>query len=268
MLVGSWNVNSIKVRLEQVIVLLEKYSLDLLALQETKVRTEDFPYGAFEKLSYEVYHSGGKGKNGVAIISKIKAKEIKRGFEGLKEEREFPDAKERIFGIKVSLADLSESWFFSCYIPNGSPVNSDYYFYKLQFLWKFKEYLETYFSPDTPLIIMGDFNVAPLEIDVYEPEILEGSICFTERERKSFLSLLEIGLKDALRTKYPEKKGIFTWWDYQFGAFEKNLGIRLDHILVSQFLIERLEDIWVDKQIRALKKPSDHAPILAKFKIK
>ncbi|MCS7279539.1 MAG: exodeoxyribonuclease III [Thermodesulfobacteriaceae bacterium] len=267
MIIGSWNVNSIKVRLDQVISLLEKYSLDLLAIQETKVKTENFPYGVFEKLGYEVYHQGGKGKNGVAIISKLKAKEVKKGFEGLEERGDFPDAKERILGIKLSFSELSELWFFSCYIPNGSPVNSDYYFYKLQFLWQLKEYLETYFSKDTPLILSGDFNVAPSEIDVYEPTLLEGSICFTEKERKVFLNLLEFGLKDALRVRYPEKRGLFTWWDYQFSAFEKNLGMRLDHILITSSLIARLEEVWIDRQFRALKKPSDHAPILAKFKI-
>lgn len=265
MLIGTWNVNSIKIRREQVERFLSEKNLDILGIQETKVRTEEFPGFSFKKLGYEVYHQGGKGRNGVALLSKTKAEEIIVGFKGLKEE-DFPDAKERIIGMKVPLESLKELWIFSVYIPNGSPVNSDYYFYKLQFLWKFREFLEANFSKDTPLIIMGDFNVAPEEIDVYDPEILRENICFTERERKAFKALLDFGLVDALRFKYPNKIGIFTWWDYQFFAFNKNQGMRLDHILITEPLIDRLQDIWVEKTPRGWKKPSDHAPVLAKFK--
>lgn len=268
MLVGTWNVNSIKIRKEHVEKFLSEKNLDILAIQETKVRTEEFPSLTFKKLGYEVYHQGGKGRNGVALLSKIKAEEIIVGFKGLKEEADFfPDAKERIIGIKISIETLRELWIFSIYIPNGSPVNSDYYFYKLQFLWKFRELLEINFPKDIPLIIMGDFNVAPEEIDVYDPEILKENICFTEREKKAFKALLGFGLIDALRLKYPDKQGIFTWWDYQFFAFNKNQGMRLDHILITKPLIDKLQDIWVEKTPRSWKKPSDHAPVLAQFKI-
>jgi exodeoxyribonuclease-3 len=267
MLVGTWNINSIKIRKEQVEKLLSEKSIDILALQETKVKTEEFPTFIFKKLGYEVYHQGGKGRNGVAILSKFKAEEIITGFKGLKEEDQFPDVKERIIGVKFSSPNIKEYWVFSVYIPNGSPVNSDYYFYKLQFLWKFREFLEANFSVDHPLIIMGDFNVAPEEIDVYDPEILRENICFTERERKAFKAFLGFGLVDALRLKYPEKSGIFTWWDYQFSAFNKNQGMRLDHILITSSLIDKLENVWVEKTPRSWKKPSDHAPVLAEFKI-
>ncbi len=264
MLIGTWNINSIKMRKEHVERFLQEKSIDLLALQETKVKTEEFPGFNFKKLGYEVYHQGGKGRNGVAILSRIKAEKIIRGFENFEEES-FPDVKERILGIKIKLKDIEDLWVFSVYIPNGSPVNSDYYFYKLQFLWKFREFLEKNFTKETSLIIMGDFNVAPQEIDVYEPEILRESICFTEKERKSFFAFLEFGLIDALRMKYPDKKGIFTWWDYQFSAFKKNQGMRLDHVLITYPLKEKLKNIWVEKSPRGWTKPSDHAPILAEF---
>ena len=183
MLIGTWNVNSINMRKDHVSKFLQEFSVDVLALQETKVKTENFPGLLFKKLGYEIYHHGGKGRNGIALLSKIKAEETKIGFEGLKDADFFPDAKERILGIKISNEVLKELWIFSVYIPNGGSVNSDYYFYKLQFLWKFRDFLELYFSKDTPLIIMGDFNVAPEDMDVYDPEILKETICCTERER-------------------------------------------------------------------------------------
>ncbi len=265
MLIGTWNVNSIKMRKEHVEKLLQEKSIDILALQETKVETEKFPNLIFKKLGYEVYHYGGKGRNGVAILSKFRAEEIINGFKGLKEEDQFPDVKERIIGIKIFSEKIKELWIFSIYIPNGSPVNSDYYFYKLQFLWKFREFLEANFSRNSSLILMGDFNVAPEEIDVYDPEILRENICFTERERKAFKILLDFGLVDALRLKYSNKSGIFTWWDYQFSAFNKNQGMRLDHVLITESLVNKLQNIWVEKSARGWKKPSDHAPVLAEF---
>ncbi len=264
MLMGTWNINSINIRKEQVLKLLEQFPIDLLALQETKVNTENFPVIFFEKSSYYVYHSGGKGRNGVALISKEKAKEIKVGFEGLKDTEAFPDAKERILGINLFNEVLKELWIFSVYIPNGGSVNSDYYFYKLQFLWKLRELLELYLSKNISLVIMGDFNVAPEDKDVYDPEILKETICCTEKERKAFKALLELGLVDILRLKHPEDK-VFTWWDYQFFSFKRNLGMRLDHILVSNNLIDKIEDVWVEKGVRAWKKPSDHAPVLVRF---
>lgn len=266
MLIGTWNVNSIKVRKEQVEKLLREKSLDILGIQETKVKKEAFPEFIFQKLGYEIYHQGGKGRNGVAILSKFKAEEVIIGFKGEMEE-DFPDAKERILGIRITTNLFKTLWIFSVYIPNGSPVDSEYYFYKLQFLWKFREFLEMNFSKETPLIIMGDFNVAPEEIDVYDSEILKNHICFTEKERKTFKTFLEFGLIDVLRFKYPEKRDIFTWWDYQFSAFNKNQGMRLDHILVTAPLIDKLQDVWVEKKTRTWQKPSDHAPLLAKFEI-
>lgn len=263
LIVGTWNVNSIKIRKEQVIQLLREKDITILALQETKVRTEEFPFALFKTLGYHVYHSGGRGKNGVAILSKIEAVSSLRDFEELEKDG-LQDVKERLIGVEISYKD-QKIWIFSVYIPNGGTPESDYYYYKLKFLWKLREYLESKFLSKDNLIIMGDFNVAPLEIDVYDKDLLSGSICFTEKERKAFTELLSIGLYDTLRIKYPNKKGIFTWWDYQFSAFKKNFGMRLDHILVSSALREKIEEVWVEKSYRGRPKPSDHAPLLAKF---
>jgi len=267
MLVATWNVNSIKTRKDQVFEFLKEVSPDLLALQETKVKTEEFPYNLYQEIGYYVVHSGGKGRNGVALLTKFVPQEIKQGFEGIEGAESFPDAVERLVGIKVEISGFSTLWVFSVYVPNGGQPESDYYYYKISFFWRLKEFFEKNFSPQDHIILMGDFNVAPEEIDVYDPEILKESICFTEKERKAFKAFLGFGLVDALRLKYPEKSGIFTWWDYQFSAFNKNQGMRLDHILITSVLIDKLENVWVEKTPRSWKKPSDHAPVLAEFKI-
>lgn len=266
MIVGTWNVNSINARKEQVIKLLKEKEIDILALQETKVKTEDFPFHSFKNLGYLVYHSGGKGRNGVALLSRTEAKSVKIGLDEIGDLETLQDGRERLIGIEILYKDL-KIWIFSVYVPIGGIPESDYYYYKLKFIWNLKEYLENNFSSEDNLIIMGDFNVAPLEIDVYDKDLLAGAICFTEKERKAFFELLKIGLYDVFRIKYPDKKEIFTWWDYQFSSFKKNFGMRLDHILVSSKLVEKVEDVWVEKSYRALPKPSDHAPFLAKLKI-
>jgi len=256
MKVITWNVNSYNIRKSQILTLISEKSPDFLLLQETKTdKLEESPY---RNLGYKVYHAGGKGRNGVAIISKREAEKLFIGFEAIGEED--PQAKERILGGK-----FGELYIFSIYVPNGSPVGSDYFFYKIQFIYKLREMLEKLFTPEDLIVLGGDFNVAPEPEDVYDPILLEGQICFNERERKAFKYLLEWGLYDALRVKYPNKKGIFTWWDYQFSAFKKNLGMRLDHLLITKPLSERLREIEVDLKTRGLPKPSDHAPVIADF---
>lgn len=256
MKVITWNVNSFNIRKEQVEKLLSEKKPDFLLLQETK--TEKIPENLYKNLGYRIYHAGGKGRNGVAIITNREAERLFIGFEGLPEDD--PQARERILGGK-----FGELYLFSIYVPNGSPVGSDYFFYKIQFIYRLRELLEKLFSPKDFLLLCGDFNVAPEREDVYDPVLLEGQICFHERERKAFKNLLEWGLYDTLRVKYPDKRGIFTWWDYQFSAFKKNLGMRLDHILITEPLVKKLKDIYVDLKTRALPKPSDHAPLIADF---
>jgi len=252
----TWNVNSFNIRKPQVEGLLKAERPDFLLLQETK--TEKIPENLFKPLGYRIYHAGGKGRNGVAIITPYEAEKVFLGFEGLHEED--PQAKERLLCGK-----FGELYLFSIYVPNGSPVESDYFYYKLQFFYHLREMLEKYFTPEDKLILGGDFNVAPQALDVYDPVLLEGQICFHERERRAFRNLLEWGLYDTLRVKYPDKKGIYTWWDYQFSAFKKNLGMRLDHILITAPLKERLKEVSVDLKTRGLHKPSDHAPLIADF---
>jgi len=255
--VASWNVNSINVRKDQVLKFLEEKRPDFLLLQETKV--ERFPKESFQRLGYEVYHAGGKGRNGVAILSTEKAEDISVGFEALLSNEQ---TKERLIGCR-----FRDLYIFSVYVPNGAPVGSDYYYYKLEFLYRLREYLEKNFSPGDRIVIGGDFNVALEPEDVYDPLLFEGQICFTERERKAMSSLLDWGLVDAFRLLYPGKKRLFTWWDYQFSAFKKNLGMRLDYILTTKPLAKHIKECEVDLKTRGLPRPSDHAPIIAVFDV-
>lgn len=256
MRVITWNVNSFNIRKAYVERLFLEKKPDFLLLQETK--TENVPENLFKNLGYRIYHSGGKGRNGVAIITCQEAVEIFTGFEGLYDED--PQARERIIAGK-----FGSLYLFSIYVPNGSPVGSDYFYYKIQFIYRLREMLEKFFTPKDEILLGGDFNVAPEPEDVYDPVLLDGQICFHERERKAFKYLLEWGLFDATRVKYPNKKGIFTWWDYQFSAFKKNLGMRLDHILITEPLKERLKEVEVDLKTRSLPKSSDHAPLIVDF---
>ncbi|BAU22668.1 exodeoxyribonuclease III [Caldimicrobium thiodismutans] len=255
----TWNVNSFNVRRAQVEAFLREKSPDFLLLQETK--TEKIPEDIFSREGYIFYHAGGKGRNGVGILSKRKASRFWRGFEALADDD--PQARERLLG-----GQFGELFIFTIYVPNGSPVDSDYFYYKIQFLYRLREFLEKHFTPLDKIILAGDFNVSPEPEDVYDPQLLDGQICFHPRERKAFKYLLEWGLWDSLRLKYPDKGGIFTWWDYQFSAFKKNLGMRLDHILITTPLKDYLKDVWVDFKTRGLPKPSDHAPLIADFEDK
>lgn len=255
----TWNVNSLNARLEHVQRYLKQRSPEVLCLQETKLRTEAFPQEVLESLGYRSWHAGGPGRNGVAVLSRLEGQELFRGFPG----EEDPQAAERILAVKFRAFTV-----ISVYVPNGSPVGSDYFLYKLEFFYRLRELLERHFDPQRdPLALCGDFNVAPEPIDVYDPELLEGQICFHERERAAFRVLLEWGLHDALRLKHPGRAGLFTWWDYQFGAFKANRGMRLDHILLTNPLAQALSEVFVDREPRSWKKPSDHAPVVAVFQL-
>ena len=255
-ILGTWNVNSLRAREEHVLRYLDSRKPSVLCLQETKLRDEAFPEAVFEARGYHVLHAGGPGRNGVAILTREPATRIMRGFPGVDD----PQAPERLLG-----AEIRGLYVLSVYVPNGSPVGSDYFLYKLEFIYRLREFLETHFTPETPLALCGDFNVAPEALDVYDPELLSGQICFHERERSALRLLADWGLVDALRLKHPDEPGLFSWWDYQFGAFRANRGLRLDHIWVTRPLAERLADCFIDREPRAWEKPSDHAPVVATF---
>ncbi|NPB10038.1 MAG: exodeoxyribonuclease III [Thermodesulfobacteria bacterium] len=254
---ATWNVNSVRTRLEHLKRWLKLRAPDTVCLQETKATDEEFPYGEIEALGYHAVHAGGKGRNGVAIVSKEEPQNVTIGFPGMDD----PEAHERLIAATIRGVRVH-----SVYIPNGGSVGSDYFLYKLEFIYRLREYLEAHFDPARDLVALcGDFNVAPEEIDVYDPELLAGQLCFHERERTALKLLADWGLFDTYRLKHPDERGAFTWWDYQFGAFKANRGMRLDHIWVTKPLAERLEDVFIDREPRGWKRPSDHTPVVAVF---
>ncbi len=256
---ATWNVNSVRMRLEHLKRWLKLRAPDVVCLQETKATDQEFPFCELEEIGYYAVHAGGKGRNGVAILAKERPEDLLIGFPEVDDE----EARERLIvatvrGIRVH----------SVYIPNGGSVGSDYFLYKLEFIYRLREYFESHFDPQKDYVALcGDFNVAPEEIDVYDPELLAGQICFHERERTAIKLLKEWGFVDTYRAVHPNERGAYTWWDYQFGAFKANRGLRLDHIWVSEALASKLKDAVIDREPRSWKRPSDHTPVIAYFEL-
>ncbi|OAG28750.1 exodeoxyribonuclease III [Thermodesulfatator autotrophicus] len=256
---ATWNVNSVRMRLEHLLRWLKLRAPEVVCLQETKTTDQDFPYSEIKDLGYHAVHAGGKGRNGVAILATEEPRDVLIGFPDIDD----AEARERLIAATIKGVRVH-----SVYIPNGGSVGSDYFLYKLEFIYRLREYLENHFDPDQDfLALCGDFNVAPEEIDVYDPELLAGHICFHERERTAIKLLKDWGLVDTYRALHPDEKGAFTWWDYQFGAFKANRGMRLDHIWVSRKLAAKLKKAIIDREPRGWKRPSDHTPVIAYFEL-
>jgi exodeoxyribonuclease-3 len=258
--VCSFNVNSIKARINLVIKWLEKREkdIDVLCLQELKVRDEIFPFQAFEELGYKCAVFGQKAYNGVAICAKEEMEEMRKGFGD-----EYWDQQKRVIAVKIKDVKI-----VNVYAPHGDVRGEEKYFYKLKFYEKLLEYLDTHYRPDSPLIVVGDMNVARDDIDVYDPELLKDTIGTMPEEREAFYKLLDWGLIDAFRLLYPDKRQ-FTWWDYIGGKIWKDEGMRIDYILITPPLKDKLKNVFVDlwPRRRRRPKPSDHAPLIAEFEL-
>jgi len=254
MKIATWNVNSVRSRLPRLLPWLESRQPDVVCLQETKVIDEDFPLQEIRALGYNCLISGQKTYNGVAIISKS---EVCDPIRGLPEEIGDDDRRivaARIDGIRI----------INIYAPNGRVVGSDKYEYKLDWYRRLREYLDASLSRDDQVLICGDFNVAPEDRDVWNPDMWRGRILFSEHEKEALRHLIDWGFKDALRLHRSEG-GLFTWWDYRAGAFRRNWGLRIDHILVSEPLARRTAGVEIDREERKGEKPSDHAPVIAEI---
>lgn len=253
--IASWNVNSIRVRLPQVIAWLASAKPDILALQETKIEDANFPQAELNALGYQVIFSGQKAYNGMAIISKINT-------EGMyKELPDMEDPQKRVLGCS-----LEELRFLNLYVPNGEHPTSKKYEYKLNWLQKLNNHLQSEIKQFSKMVIVGDFNIAPHDLDVYDPAKWEGQILCSGPERQAFNQILDLGFVDSYRHLSSETKD-FTWWDYRLNAYKRNLGLRIDHILVSKELIKNCTACYVDRVPRGWERPSDHAPIIAEFKL-
>lgn len=249
MQLASWNVNSINVRLSQVLAYLEQGSLDLLALQETKVPDERFPHEAFAEAGWHVLASGQNSYNGVAIISREPAREVALELPG------FADPQRRVLA-----ASFGELRLINLYVPNGQAVDSPKYRYKLEWLAALERFLQAELAEHEMLAVVGDFNIAPTPADVHDPAAWEGKVLCSEPERAALGRLLDLGLVDSFRLS-SQPAGSYSWWDYRLNSFRRGRGLRIDLVLLSQALAARCRASCIDASWRAQDRPSDHAPV-------
>lgn len=254
MRVASWNVNSLKVRLPQLLDWLAMQQPDVVCLQETKLEDHNFPCAEIESAGYRVVFSGQKTYNGVALLSREPLVDIIYGNPF------FPDTQKRLIS-----ACIGGKRIVCAYVPNGQAVGSDKFEYKLAWLAALKVWLKSLLETNSELILAGDFNIAPEDRDVHNPTAWADQILCSGQERDCFQHLLDLGLKDSFRLfDQPEKS--FTWWDYRMLGFKRNQGLRIDHILLSNLLARQCVKSAIDRDMRKRERPSDHAPIFAELK--
>jgi exodeoxyribonuclease-3 len=249
--IATWNVNSVRARLPRLIAWIETHRPDLLCIQETKAPDAYFPRAELESLGYAIEFFGQKTYNGVAILARGALTDAVRGLPGDTEESEKRVIAATFDGVRV----------VNVYVPNGQEVGCDKYVYKLAWLDRLRAMLARTHTPDQPLVLCGDFNIAPDDRDVYDPDLWRGKVLFSEPERAKLRDLMGWGLSDALRLRTQEP-GQYTWWDYRMNGFKRDLGLRLDHFLVTAPVAARVREIVIDREERAGEKPSDHAPVV------
>jgi exodeoxyribonuclease-3 len=260
MRIATWNVNSVRQRLDHLVAWLRDTAPDIVCLQEIKCVDEAFPREAIEALGYNVVTHGQKTFNGVALLSKYPLEEATPRLAG-DEEDVHARFLEGVVSLKSGVVRVA-----CLYLPNGNPPETEKYTYKLKWMARLLEYSKQRLKTEEKLILAGDFNVIPAPSDVYNPAAWTGDALFKPQTRESFQALLGLGLTDALRA-VTDAPGQYTFWDYQAGAWQKNWGIRIDHLLLSPQAADRLVDVGIDKHVRSWEKPSDHVPIWADFDI-
>ncbi len=253
--IATFNVNSVKARLSNLLVWLDEAKPDIVLLQELKCMEEAFPAMEIEERGYNLAIHGQKTYNGVAILSKFPLDDILRGLPGddSDEQARYIEAVASIPGGAVRIA--------SAYVPNGQSVDSDKFPYKLRFLERLQDHWRRQLSLHEIAVLGGDFNNAPDPIDVYDPAQLDGSVCYHPAERERLRALLNLGLYDAFRVMHPDKQQ-FSWWDYRANGYERGHGLRIDHLLLSAMAVDGLQSCVIDEVPRQQEKPSDHAPVI------
>ncbi len=254
MKLATWNVNSLKVRLPQVLQWLHSNPVDVLCLQESKLSDDKFPVAEIEQAGYHVVYNGQKTYNGVAILSRHPIHDV------VKNNPLFPDEQQRIIS-----ATIEGMRIICAYVPNGQAVDSDKYAYKLQWLNALQEWLSQECKTYPELALLGDYNIAPEDSDVHDPIAWQGQILVSPTERAAFQNLLKLELKDAFRL-FEQAEKSFSWWDYRQLGFRLNKGLRIDHILLSPPLAKRCTACIIDKTPRKWEQPSDHTPVIATLK--
>jgi len=253
MRIATWNVNSLKVRLAQLLQFVESARPDVIALQETKLTDDKFPLAEIEAAGYRAVFSGQKTYNGVALLAREAPSDVATELPGA------PDPQRRWLAATCSGVRIVD-----VYVPNGESVESPKYAYKLGWMERLREALAAELARHPQLVVLGDFNVAPEPRDVHDPKEWEGKVLFSEPEREALRRVVALGLHDVFRRfEQPEKE--FSWWDYRMNAFRRNRGLRIDLILASDALAARCTGSHIDKQPRRNERPSDHTPVIADF---
>jgi len=250
-IVATWNVNSLTARWARVRTWIEDHQPDVLLIQETKQNDAKFPFADFASLGYESAHYGQGQWNGVAIISKVGLSDVRRGFGDDDEE------------ARVIAATCAGVRVYSCYVPNGRSLDNPHYVYKLEWLAKLRDVLAER-DPEVHVIVGGDFNVAPTDLDCYDPSVFEGATHVSEPERAALRAIEATGLVDLTRAMHPDEP-CYSWWDYRNGSFRRAWGLRIDLLFVDEDLREKALASYVDREARKGEKPSDHAPVVVEF---
>lgn len=253
MKIATWNVNSLRVRLPHVTDWLASEQPDVLALQETKTRDEDFPVDAFREIGYQVSYSGQPTYNGVALIARQPIADVRTDLDGL-------DDPQR----RVLAATIDGIRIYNLYVPNGQSVDSDKYQYKLRWLAALRQQIADELRRYPQCILLGDFNIAPTDADVHDPAAWAGKVLCSDPERDALRALLDLGLNDVFRN-FDQAENSFSWWDYRAAGFRRNLGLRIDLILASEPLTRACTGSRIDVEPRRLERPSDHTPVVAEF---
>ncbi|MBY0611933.1 MAG: exodeoxyribonuclease III [Beijerinckiaceae bacterium] len=259
MRIATWNVNSIRQRAGHIVDWLRETQPDIVALQELKCVDEAFPGEEIEALGYNIAVHGQKGFNGVALLSKYPLDEVRRGLPESPADGEEPDLQSRYIEAVISL-ESGVIRVASIYLPNGNPVDTPKYPYKIAWMDRLIAHARNLLALEEPLILAGDYNVIPEPRDCYDPKVWANDALFLPQTRAKFRELLALGLTEAFRATNDED-GQYTFWDYQAGAWSRNLGLRIDHLLLSPEAADRLVSVTIDKMEREREKPSDHVPV-------
>jgi exodeoxyribonuclease-3 len=253
MKIATWNVNSLRVRLPHLLEWLQATQPDALGIQETKCVDSQFPFAELEAAGYHAVHNGQKTYNGVALLARQPLQDVRFDSPGFEDEQK-----------RVVAATIDGVRVINVYVVNGQALGSDKYAYKLRWLEALSSYIATELQHYPLLAVTGDFNIAPAAEDTHDPAVWEGGILCSEPERAAFQKLLALGLVDSFR-QFPQAEASFTWWDYRQAAFRRNMGLRIDHVLLSPALAARCRSCVVDTAPRKLERPSDHAPVTAEI---
>ncbi len=255
MKIASWNVNSLNVRLPHVQAWLEIAQPDVLALQETKMTDDKFPHEAIAEVGYNSVYAGQKTYNGVAVLTKQIAQDPVTDIPGL------DDPQRRILAVTVDDVRVID-----LYVVNGSEVGSEKFAYKMHWLEQVTRFIQAEMQRFEKVVVLGDFNIAPTDADVHDPEAWKDKILCSVEERNALQAIMELGLTDTF-LMFDQKPGQWSWWDYRQAAFRRNLGLRIDLVLASKAMADQCSAAYIDKEPRRQERPSDHTPVIAEFSL-